>query len=492
MHNEKVYTPEKVVKLILDEVGFTDNNIVTKHIIDNSCGEGNFIIEIIDRIFANVPNVTKEYLGRFVHGIDIDEKAVAECIRRADEYCANKGILGVEWDIKVENALKYTIYDNEMDFVVGNPPYCNVHHLDNETYRILKDGYSFCQDSMTDLYLAFFEVGIRMMKHKCGKLGYITPNSWLTSKAANEMRKQLVKENLISKVIDFKTDKVFPNATTFTNITILDNTKKKKEVYYYNGSLSGYSFRRLLKFNDIEQAYVNEQLYFNKNIAKIKSIISYEPNSSNKQFLVKNGLATLKDKLFIIEYDDLDAQTEYYVNLYNVSIIDCVKASTGKSKYIIYPYDKNGKSLKYEELCLMTRGLLEERANKLEIDTTKKDWYLYGRTQALNDVSKYKIAVNNIIKANDDIRLTEAQKNVAVYSGFYITQVGMQQTDEANKRLKSLIEQAMTDNLFMEYLEVVGKPKNGGYYTFTTKDLEKYLNYFYDLDELFGSSVLFI
>lgn len=195
-------------------------------------------------------------------------------------------------------------------------------------------------------------------------------------------------------------------------------------------------------------------------------------------------MATLKDKLFIMEYDELDKQIQYYVLLYNNSIIDCVKASTGKSKFIIYPYNENGKPLNYEEISLLTRDILEKKAKDLEIDTTKEDWYLYGRTQALNDVSKYKVSVNNIVRTNDDIRVCEVQKNVAVYSGFYVIKDGMEQTDEANQELKKQVETAMKDNLFFEYLSVVGKPKNGGYYTFTTKDLEKYLNYFYEFSEL--------
>lgn len=483
MHNEKVYTSGKIVDIILDEVGFNAiNNIKNKHIIDNSCGNGNFIIKIVERIFEYVSNVNKTYLETYVHGIDIDEEAVNECTKRLNEYCNSKGITDVNWDVRVSNALTDKSYEGKMDYVVGNPPYCKVHHLDKETYNILKKDFLFCKDSMTDLFIAFFEIGIKMMKEENGKLGYITPNSWLISKAANELRKYLVKSEKIKKVIDFKTDKVFPNATTFTNITILGNDDKQS-VYYYNGDLKDYTFKKLYKFNNIEQAYFNEQLYFNEKLSKVKDIINYD--SKDKLFSVKNGLATLKDKLFIMEYGELDEQMQYYVLLYNNSIIDCVKASTGKSKFIIYPYGKNGKPLKYEEISLLTRDILEKKAKDLEIDTTKEDWFLYGRTQALNDVSKYKVSVNNIVRTKNDIRVCEAQKNVAVYSGFYVIKNDMEQTDEESKELKIQIETAMKDDLFFEYLNVVGKSKNGGYYAFTTKDLEKYLNYFYMFSELF-------
>lgn len=484
MHNEKIYTPNKVVNLMLDEVGFTTiENIKDKHIIDNSCGDGNFIVEIVKRIISVIPNVDKTYFETYVHGIDIDKSAIEKCIQRLDKLCSDAiGIININWDINVSNALTDDSFMYQMDYVVGNPPYCCVHHMDKETYNLLKTELFFCSDSMTDLYIAFFERGLTMMSEN-GKLCYITPNSWLCSKAAKLFRKYLVETKKLEKVIDFKTDKVFTNATTFTNIVIIDNNKinKSNNVYYYNGSLNDYMFSKTKMFNSIEQAYINEQFYFNESNDIIKSIIEYKTRNKEHQFVVKNGLATLNDKLFIIEYEDLNEQSEYYVNIYNVSIIDCIKASNGKGKYIIYPYDEDGKPLKYEDIRILTRNILEERAKKLEIDTTKDGWYLYGRYQAIKDVSRFKHSINNIIRDYNDIKLCEAPKNVAVYSGFYIIKNGIKQTDDINKKVGKLIKDAVETKQFNDYIKVIGKSKNGGYYSYTTKDLEKYLNYFYQI-----------
>jgi transposase len=63
-------------------------------------------------------------------------------------------------------------YDNQMDFVIGNPPYVRVHNLD-DSYDSVKS-FSFANGGMTDLYLVFFEKGFQMLKPG-GKLCYITP-----------------------------------------------------------------------------------------------------------------------------------------------------------------------------------------------------------------------------------------------------------------------------------------------------------------------------
>ena len=42
----KVYTPDYIVKNILNLAGYKGNNILQKHVIDNSCGDGAFLKEI--------------------------------------------------------------------------------------------------------------------------------------------------------------------------------------------------------------------------------------------------------------------------------------------------------------------------------------------------------------------------------------------------------------------------------------------------------------
>jgi adenine-specific DNA-methyltransferase len=55
-----------------------------------------------------------------------------------------------------------------------------------------------------------------------------------------------------------------------------------------------------------------------------------------------------------------------------------------------------------------------------------------------------------------------------VYSGLYI----YSDTFNVNE-----IEDLLKTNDFVEYVKSLKKYKNGGYYTFNSKDLENYLNY---------------
>lgn len=484
MHNEQIYTPSKVVNFMLDNVGFNNKcGIDGKHIIDNSCGNGNFLVEIVKRIFQFIPNIDREYLETYVHGIEIDEPAYNEAINRLNKIATEHNIKDVNWDIRNSNALTATDFDDCMDYVVGNPPYCNVHHMSKENYDLLKTEFFFCSDGMTDLYIGFFEKGIQMLNSN-GILGYITPNSWLTSKAGYWLRSHLYDHNSLQQIYNFDTDKLFDDATTFTCITIIDNNRSFDDdnIVVYHGNFNDLTNKKqYCTVVDKHDIYVSEKILTNLKDEVIRNIIDYEIKDYDKRFIVKNGLATLKDKLFILDPDDKDANVDIYVDLYCNEIIDCVKASKGEFKYIIYPYDDSGKPLSYDNLCLYVRSLLERRAERLDIDMTQENWYLYGRTQAIKDVNKYRVSCNNLIRDKNDVILRELPAKTAVYSGFYIIRNGMLQNRKEMKLLYQQVDDALKTNLFADYVKSIGKSKNGGYYTFSTEDLEQFLNYFYSI-----------
>ena len=59
----------------------------------------------------------------------------------------------------------------------------------------------------------------------------------------------------------------------------------------------------------------------------------------------------------------------------------------------------------------------------------------------------------------NDIKLCEAPKNVAVYSGFYVIKNRIKQTDDVNKNVGKLIKDAVETKQFNDYIKVIGKSK---------------------------------
>lgn len=468
MHNEKVYTPDYVCDyLALPIFGGDINN---KHILDNSCGDGNILYNVVKKICERRNTLSidlKEHLGNYIHGIDIDEVAIKKCIDRLNGLVSEYSITDVEWDIKVSNCLTNTEYDGNMDFVIGNPPYCKVHHLSPSDYDLLKEEYTFCKDSMTDLYLAFFEKGIKQLS-PTGLLSYITPNSWLTSKAGKTFRDFLIESKKIYTIKDNKSLKLFDKATTFTCITFIDNAKDNDGIVYSYPDKNG---KYITKVTGIDDMVIDGKFYINEpsDNKTIRDVITYKVQNNGEAFYVKNALCTLKDKLFILDnLDSIKTKSPY--------LKTAVKASTGNIVKMIYPYNKNGKPISFEQFDKPIQNYLIDKANSLHIDTEKsKDWFLYGRTQAIKDTYKPRVYCNVMVRDKEDIKCGMLSPGTCVYSGLYIYSDIYNDLEELYDKIK----EALSHDLFTKYIRIAGKPKNGNYYTYSSKDIEQYLNYYY-------------
>ena len=75
----RFYTPEFIVNSILDLSGYYGSEILKKHAIDNSCGDGAFLCQIVQRYCKEA--VEQGYsnesiradLSTYIHGIEINK-----------------------------------------------------------------------------------------------------------------------------------------------------------------------------------------------------------------------------------------------------------------------------------------------------------------------------------------------------------------------------------------------------------------------------------
>lgn len=472
-HNEQVFTPKYIVEDILDRVGYKIelNNIRKKHIIDNSCGNGAFLCEIVSRyidacIYDNVD--VKEIVNEvetYIHGIEIDKTLCEETQRNLMNICKAKEIKLphiVFFDIRCKDALTCDEFNNKMDFVVGNPPYCKVHDLKDKYNKVKK--YNFAQGGMTDLYLVFFEIGINMLNNT-GKLGYITPNSWMTSKAGLNFRNWIKETNKLSEIVQFGGIKIFDKVTTFTNIITIDNSKNNNLFDYVYGIDDTENRTGNLSFSFIDSNFYLGNRYELETLNKIINNISYH------KIKVKNGFATLNDKLFIM-HNDWKKMCDFGKNL-----IPIWKASKDKLLTAIYPYDKDGKTISYDELDIVPKEILKIQSEILGIDKSQENWYLYGRYQGIKDMPKYRIGINNLIcNGIWSINIKLLEPYIGIYSGLYLVCEDDEHFIENNYKK---IYDILANQDFINYVKSLGKYKNGGYYTFSSKDLENYINYMF-------------
>ena len=467
--NGRVYTDNYIVNIILDFSGYIGGAIRKRHIIDNSCGDGAFLVEVLDRYCRqcinenlSVSDIIAE-LQSFIHGIEIDERECIKCRNNLSKVLSKYNLPNIEFDICCADALGIEKYNGKMDYVVGNPPYIRVHNLGDSFDSVKK--FEFTRTGMTDLYIAFFELGIKMLS-KCGTLGYITPSSYFNSLAGGKMRQFLARGGYLDKILDFKHFRVFNCAATYAAITILKNGKKTGNTDYFEFD-ENTNIPKLISNLRVDEYYISGNFYFSShdNLKLLKEILL---NYGICDIQVKNGYATLNDDVFI---NNFDFDSKY--------IKPIIKASRGCYKKMIYPYDNNAclvdeDELKKDEKLYSYLNENKDRLKKRDMENISDGgWYAFGRSQGLNDTNKKKFSINNLIRNKNDLKILDAPAGVGVYSGLYILSENLT-IDE--------IKNTLISDEFETYVALLGKYKSGGYYAFSSRDVKVFLNYKFSFD----------
>lgn len=479
----QVYTPKYIVEQILNETGFVGKAVLEKRIIDNSCGDGSFLKEIVSRVLSvsTKEGITKEemrfILEENIVGIEIDESGVKKCVENLNKIAFEKcGLVAVNWNIKNANTLfEYKNYENSFDFVVGNPPYIRIHNLDEKSRRVLKENFVFSQGTI-DIYISFFEIGFELLK-KDGILGYISPNSYLHNSSYLSFRKFLKEKKAVVSLTDFKANKIFEGFSTYTAISII-SFSNKKESFVYKELVNG----KIEEVNKIEYKNINDEDWSFAHKEDMFFLDSLYSNSSVKlsdYFDIQYGFATLRDSVFIGEVcEEKKSQVLFNDKWIEKDLLHkIVKVSTYKgqeeNRFIVFPYKKiqnrfvviSEEEMRecypktYSYLLLHKKTLLTRDRDKNSL------WYEFGRSQAIQSIHKEKTVISTLMK--DKITYHRLDEKTFVYSGIFITP----KTEESKW---SLLHSVLSSEDFLRYIRLTGKDFSGGYKSITTKQIKNF------------------
>lgn len=425
----QVMTPAFVVEMMARNL-----TLLNKKILEPSCGDGAFLTYLAKKYCTEYLQTSndlaklKAHLEQNLIGIEIDSEILAKCRANLNSAVAEFGLQGIEWNLlNCDFTTAYKQFKGQIDIVIGNPPYIRIHNL-------AQDARALTQGGMGDLYLVFFELGFECLK-EAGELIFITPSSWLNSKAGASLRQTIAHSQNLVKIIDFAHEKVFKNITTYALISFFQKGTKRDFITLCDGAES-----RKIPYKNL--FLEKGEIY----LGEAQEILRCNP------LPVKNGFATLCDEFFIGDFSGLDYPK-----------IKILKASSGAWLECIYPYNQNGEFEAPEGAVLERYKAFETRLK--ERDLRGADYRAFGRTQGLKDTHKRKIAFNTLIKDIKDIKIYEVPKGQGVYSGLYLV----------SEATISEFERVLKTNGFLAYIKSLRKYKNGGYYTFNGADLGRYL-----------------
>ncbi len=477
-----VYTPDHVVRFMLDDL--LPDDLMGIRICEPACGEGVFLAECVQRICGRIKAVgpKRGYVESLEHltGFDIDERAVAACKNNLTAACME--VLGanapqIDWrihNVDILNRQAWAQYRGTFDYIVGNPPYVRIQHLEDERRkRISSDGWRFVA-GCADMYFLFFEAGLDMLKQG-GDISFITPNSWLKSAAGRTLRNNLSNGHRVQKVVDFGGCQVFPSVTTYTAITrIRKGQKFDSEIPAAKAVVLGDKVQ-------VKSGYAIDASASMWTVTSKKQRRQLARQSRNGITLgniatIQVGIQTLADRVFILTV--LNKSNEYMrctdgsteVLLESGSVRRIYKASVMKNgsdsveRVAIYPYDSNGliPFLQFREWFPMASEWLAHNKKALlardkgRIDERK--WHGYGRQVGITSALGIKILTSGMNK-RPNFQLCKDQ-DALFYSGYAIKPlptVGVS---------VDMLLRALNSDEMHEFIKMTSKPYQGGWWSY--------------------------
>jgi type I restriction-modification system DNA methylase subunit len=123
------------------------------------------------------------------------------------------------------------------DAVVGNPPYVRYQNFGINLKKYFESHFQG-YDSSADLFLYFFEQGIRSLKSE-RRLGFITSGTYMNSSGAKEFRQFISQAAAFDTFVDFGEIQPFRGVDLPTNVTVAILTKSKERKIFRTLLLQG-------------------------------------------------------------------------------------------------------------------------------------------------------------------------------------------------------------------------------------------------------------
>lgn len=271
----------------------------------------------------------------------------------------------------------------QFDFIIGNPPYVAITGLsvsERERYRKL---FSTATGRF-DLYLLFFEQGLRLLKPG-GRLVFVTPEKFLYVETAEALRRQLAETGI--EEIELISESSFTGLVTYPAVTTVGKRDPQA------------TSRIVLRTGE------------SRNIHLTGSGASWLPSmngSSSEEpahvlaeafIRISCGVATGADGVYVVRDQDLHESLRpfAYPTLSGRSLL--LDERITSSCQMLVPYSQNGVLLPEADLGPLGDYLREpDRHARLMKRTCvlRKPWYAFHENPPLSDILRPKILCKDI------------------------------------------------------------------------------------------------
>jgi len=347
-----VFTASPVVCHMLDLLGYSpDRDLSFISILEPSCGEGAFLIEIVRRLRQSSINFRFDFQTAFeqnVFGYDIDPIKIECCI----ENLTKEGInINENTHIFCADILLCNI--SKFDIIVGNPPYIRYEQIPENKLTLYKSIFETFH-YRADLYILFFEKTLLSLK-KHGKHCFICSNRWLKNEYGKKLRSFIVSFFRIDKIISLEkaNDAFQTQVLAYPAITLISKSEQK----------STFAYSELTSVNALSTNSV--QMLPSPSSSDWSSIFfhtdrNYLTTIENMGFHIGIGIATGADDIYISKELPSLIENELLLPAINARDLSGDKFHWS-GQYLLNPYDNNGQLINLEQYPKASAYLMKNK-----------------------------------------------------------------------------------------------------------------------------------
>lgn len=365
-----VFTSPEVVSYMLDLVGYTaDKDLGKTSILEPSCGEGEFVIEIVRRLQESSRRFDFDFEEAFIGNVfayDVDEAKISSCLGRLADFGSS-----IPFGRNIRQADFLTASIRSFDVVVGNPPYIRYEQIPAELLSNYKQQFHTFH-YRADLYILFFEKTLKLL-NPGGRHCFICSNRWLKNEYGKKLRGWVAQSFRLDSIISLEKapDAFQEDVLAYPAITLISNA----------GPGSSFSFSELTSIKQLGVS-TGKQLpapvsadwsgVFNR-VQSDDTLVTIEEMG----FLVGIGVATGADSIFIAR--DLPSKVEKELLLPALNARDMSgNRLQWSGQYLLNPYRPNGELINLDDYPQAAAYLISHRDALQKRHIAKKNpgkWY---------------------------------------------------------------------------------------------------------------------
>ena len=324
-------------------------------VLEPSCGDGAFVLPIVDALIAESPDWENDSLDGFLLAFDVSEKSISHVKRmvgaRLEAARCPRDIakrLLSRW-FRCEDFLLHD-FKEKFDVVIGNPPYIRFDNIAPAKQRAYKARYDTFSERC-DIYVPFFERSLSLLSPR-GVFSFICTNRFVRSSYGRRLRRLISDSFHVALYLNMEHTQPFETeVSAYPAIYVIDRrvgngtysgevtSLEDDALRHYRTGVTGSRLSRFAKWYGGEDAWVTTD---SAERDRFESIVSSFPTieQSGAGTQVGIGVASGADEIYVDPQRNAEIEDSCLLPL--VASEDIQSGSIEwNCRYMLNPYDQH-------------------------------------------------------------------------------------------------------------------------------------------------------